>query len=303
MERVVAGLVKNVHLGGPKILQLTFATLRASLSRKDKKKLKKGGKKKKRKKNDDNDNDSDNSESDIELDDDDFEELEMAINISSGRKGKMKSSSKKLETINKSIDNKKNDQNNVMFSSSTAVVHSVSSAITSKKRQRHEDAKVQDGANAPKLTGWGRFGLTGYNNGNIKDDGNNNNNSNNSNNTVEHVALAFALDLLASSLKKNKVTKEHTQLLNPFLFVLTSLTSASNEDVVIATAIHSLQILLKMNTLDTAKTAKVRRPSERSERGRSNTRRAPLGPFEHPVVGITWCDVIATRGRNYYSYC
>jgi len=32
---------------------------------------------------------------------------------------------------------------------------------------------------------------------------------------------------------------------------------------------------------------KVRRPSERSERGRSNTRRAPLGPFEHPVGATT----------------
>jgi len=34
---------------------------------------------------------------------------------------------------------------------------------------------------------------------------------------------------------------------------------------------------------------------------RSNTRRAPLGPFEHSVGGTMWCKAISTSGGNDYS--
>ena len=272
LERIAAGIVRNSRVEGGMILRVTFATLRAAMSKKDRRGMKKKGKNKNKKKKPNKrkagsgekggvDSGSD-SESDMDLDDDDFDELEMAMNISSGRKGKMKSSSKKINSIQRKIDAKsKAGEGSVMFNSSSANVHSIATAIESKKRQRNEDARVQDGASAPKLTGWGRFGMTNYDYGGNSGSGSGSGSegsglSSQNNGEIEKVALSFALNLLFSSLKKNVVSAQQSQMLPPFLYVLTKLTSTTQPDDVIASAIHSLQIILKMNVSDTTSASK-----------------------------------------------
>jgi len=237
MSKVVQGLVKNKGVGGEGVLKFVYATLHAAMSKGDKKTLKKKQKNKKKKKRRRKKGDAEEEEeegeeeeeeeeeesdySDLELEDEDTEDLEMAINISSRKsKSMMKSSSKKISQIEKlqegqkksSGDNNKDNNSNVkIWLPSSKNVESQKSAIESKKRARSEFARVLDGAQAPKLTGWGRFGITSYYK---QRDGAGGEEvvggDMSSGNKLDSVALVFSLNLLYSCLKKGKVTNvEH----------------------------------------------------------------------------------------------
>jgi U3 small nucleolar RNA-associated protein 20 len=109
-------------------------------------------------------------------------------------------------------------------------------ARNTKDREHRELHRVRDGYNAPKLTGSERLRPTA------------NTLSETLNNPASICAVLFGLGLLHSTLKKTKLSNEPrtSEMVDPFIPLLTTCLCASKDDDVILLSIRCLVLLLRM---------------------------------------------------------